>query len=288
MAKLGVITNGISDDFEHALEVMVETGLEYAELQFLWDKEVGDLTDEEMARAQSLVEADNVKVSCISRHNFAGMLVGETQVGDANHTRHMEGLGRCIDMAKAFGTRLVRIMSFRREMILFGRNGAEKWVASRGAWDQLLRLLEAPVQLAEDKDVVLALETGNNAMVPSAWLGRKLIDDLGSSHLKIMWDPCNSLYANEPTYPDGYEALMPGYLGHIHIKDAKVDMPKATVEFCALGDGDMAPYLEPLATRLEQDGYDGVISLESVYRPDDGDFEAGYRASVAAFKQLFG
>ena len=67
MAKLGVITNGISNEFEHALEVMVETGLEYAELQFLWDKEVGDLTDDEIARAQSLVEAYKVKVSCISK-----------------------------------------------------------------------------------------------------------------------------------------------------------------------------------------------------------------------------
>ena len=50
MGKLGVITDGISRDFEHALRVMTEAGLEYAELQYLWDKEVGDLNDEEMAR----------------------------------------------------------------------------------------------------------------------------------------------------------------------------------------------------------------------------------------------
>ena len=78
-----------------------------------------------------------------------------------------------------------------------------------------------------------------------------------------------------------------GYATILAYKDARVDMPKATVEFCELGAGDMVPYLEPLAARLEQDGYDGVISLESVYRPDDGDFEAGYRASLPAFKQLF-
>ena len=41
MPKLGVITDGISREFEHALSVMNETGLEYAELQYLWDKEVG-------------------------------------------------------------------------------------------------------------------------------------------------------------------------------------------------------------------------------------------------------
>ena len=31
MAKLGVITDGISRDFEHALGVMSEVGLDYAE-----------------------------------------------------------------------------------------------------------------------------------------------------------------------------------------------------------------------------------------------------------------
>ena len=39
--KLRVITDGISLDFEHALAVMDEFGLDHAELQYLWDKEVG-------------------------------------------------------------------------------------------------------------------------------------------------------------------------------------------------------------------------------------------------------
>jgi len=287
MAKLGVITDGISRDFEHALSVMNETGLEYAELQYLWEKEVGDLNDAEIAKAQSLLKAHEMKVSCISRHNFAGMLVGDTEVGDGNYNRHMDGLQRCIDMALELGTNVVRIMSFRREMILFGSSGADYWVTSTGAWDKLLKLLESPVKLAEEKNINLVLETGNNAMVPSAWLGKKLIDDIGSDRLRILWDPANSLYANEPTYPDGWEALKDGYIGHFHIKDAKVNMPHAHVEFCEMGKGDMAPYLEPLANEMKLNNYNGYISLESVYRPDGGSFEDGYRASLPKFKELF-
>ena len=64
MTKLGVITDGISRDFEHALDVMNEFGLEYAELQFLWDKEVGDLSTAKVSRVQDLVRAHDVKVSC--------------------------------------------------------------------------------------------------------------------------------------------------------------------------------------------------------------------------------
>ena len=287
MAKLGVITDGISREFEHALTVMNETGLEYAELQYLWEKEVGDLNDAEIAKAQSLLKVHEMKVSCISRHNFAGMLVGHTEVGDGNYNRHMDSLQRCIDMALELGTNVVRIMSFRREMILFGSSGADYWVTSTGAWDKLLKLLESPVKLAEEKNINLVLETGNNAMVPSAWLGKKLIDDVGSDRLRILWDPANSLYANEPTYPDGWEALKDGYIGHFHIKDAKVNMPHAHVEFCEMGKGDMAPYLEPLANEMKLNNYNGYISLESVYRPDGGSFEDGYRASLPKFKELF-
>lgn len=287
MPKLGVITDGISREFEHALSVMNETGLKYAELQYLWDKEVGDLNDKEMEKAQSLIKAHEMTVSCISRHNFAGMLVGDTEVGDTNYNRHMDGLQRCIDMALELDTNVVRIMSFRREMILFGSSGADHWVTSTGAWDKLLKLLELPVKLAEEKNINLVLETGNNAMVPSAWLGQKLINDIGSDRLRILWDPANSLYANEPTYPDGWEALKDGYIGHFHIKDAKVNMAHAHVEFCEMGKGDMAPYLEPLANDMKLNNYNGFISLESVYRPDGGSFEDGYRASLPKFKELF-
>jgi len=288
MAKLGVITDGISRDLEHALDVMNEFGLEYAELQFLWDKEVGDLSTAEVSRVQDLVRAHGVKVSCISRHIFGGLWLGDIGKDSPVYLEHIEALRRCIDMAKALDCSLVRVMSFRKEMILFGSHGAEVWVVSKGAWNKFLELMELPVRIAEEAGVTLVVETGNNAMITSATLARKLIDELGSSRLKLLWDPCNSLYCNEKTYPDGYEAIRGGYLGHIHIKDAEVDIPNATVVFKALNTGHMAPYLDDLANALRSDNYDGVISLESVYRPEGGNLEDGFRASVSVLKQLFG
>ena len=56
MAKLGVITDGISTDFEHALKVMSDNNLNQAELQFLWDKEVGDLSKSEIEKAEELLK----------------------------------------------------------------------------------------------------------------------------------------------------------------------------------------------------------------------------------------
>ena len=285
--KLGVIADGISRDFEHALKVMTEAGLEYAELQFLWDKEIGDQTPEEIQKVKELITQYEVKVSCISRHNFSGLPVMATEPEDEIYKEHTESLKRCIKIAKELGTDMVRIMSCRKEMIIFGYNGADQWVASTGSWDRFLRLMEPPVKLAEDEDITLVVETGNNAMVTSGVLGKKLVDDLGTKHLKILWDIPNTMYCTEVPYPDAYEEIK-DYIGHIHLKDCRVDIARATVRFCPLGTGDVAPYLEGVAKALKRDGYKGVISLESVYRPDGGTFEDGFRECLPEFKRLFG
>ncbi|MBT3267726.1 sugar phosphate isomerase/epimerase [Candidatus Poribacteria bacterium] len=286
--KLGVITDGISRDFAYALAVMEGAGLRHAELQFLWGAEVGDLDAGERRLAAELIDAHGVEIPCVSRHVFGGLSVMDTVESDAAYTEHLDGLKRCIELAQSVACPRVRIMSFRKEMILFGSHGADVWNVSAGAWAKLVGLIEPAVRVAEDAGVTLVVETGNNAMVTSAHLAGKLIDDIGSPNLRALWDPCNSLYCNEPSFPDGYDALHGGKLGHVHIKDGRVDIPRASVSCTALGDGDMAPHLAPIADALRSDGYAGVVSLESVYRPDGGTFEDGFLASLDTFRRLFG
>lgn len=287
MPKLGVITDGISREFEHALAVMNELGLTQAELQFLWDKEVGDLSDAQMDRVQRLVAAHGVQVSCVSRHVFGGLALSGLSPTAEAYLEQLDALGRCIDMAQALDCPLARVMSFKKEMILFGGNGAEVWNVATGAWELARELIGGAAQMAEERDITLVVETGNNAITNSAYLARKMVDEVGSDHLKVMWDPANALYSTEAAYPDGYQALR-GVLGHIHIKDVTVDIAKATIACRQLGEGSMAPYLHDIAKALKNDGYAGAISLESVYRPLGGDFEDGFRASVGALQAIFG
>ena len=117
---------------------------------------------------------------------------------------------------------------------------------------------------------------------------KKLIDDLNAKDaLKVLWDPANSCWCHENAYPEGYEEVRDGYLGHIHIKDVRVDSPRATLEVKKMGDGQLAHLFEPIANALRNDKYDGVISFESVYHNGDGDFETGFRSSIELFKQRF-
>ena len=61
--KLGVITDGISMDLDQALKVMSEHGIQWAELQFVWDKEVGDHTPEEITKMKALLTKYNMNVT---------------------------------------------------------------------------------------------------------------------------------------------------------------------------------------------------------------------------------
>ncbi|RKU36826.1 xylose isomerase [Candidatus Poribacteria bacterium] len=281
MRKLGIITDGISRDFEYALDTMVQTGLEFVELQYLWEKEVGELTPEDVKKVRGLIDARDLKVSCISHHNLTGIPV-DTEPSAPAYRAQINTLQRCIGIAQELGSPLVRIFSFRKEMVLFG----SKPNAAEGAWDNLLVLLEEPLKLAETAGLTLVVETAISCNVTSAVLAKKLIDDLGSPpHLKVLWDPCSSLYCTEVPYPDAYEIIRE-HIAHVHLKDGVVNVPMARFDFCAMNRGQMAPYYADIVAALKRDNYQGAISLESVYEPENGTREDGFRESLPVFKQI--
>lgn len=285
--KLGVICDGISRDLAHTVDVMDEFDLEYAELQFVGDKEVGDHTASEIRDIDTLLRDRGKPVSCLSRHIFAGMR-GDDKPGGPLHIKHLDALKRVIEMAHIVGSPLVRIMTPKKEQILWGHNGAEQWNVAKGAWDSMLPIIAPAVDVARAENITLVVETGNGTMVNSNYTGRKLIDDLDAKDvLKLLWDPANNCWCHETAYPDGYDEVKDGYLGHIHIKDVQVDTPRATLEVRPMGKGQLADQFQPMAKALKADGYDGVISFESVYHPGNGDFEAGFRQNIETFKAIY-
>ncbi|MEM9309352.1 MAG: sugar phosphate isomerase/epimerase family protein [Pseudomonadota bacterium] len=286
--KLGVICDGISRDLNHTVDVMDAFGLEYAELQFVGDTEVGDHSAQEIREIDTLLRDRGKPVSCLSRHIFAGT-TSANRPGDTLHTQHMEALKRVIDMAHVVGSPLVRIMTQKKEQILWGHNGAEKWNVAHGAWDTMAPMIAPAVELARAEGVTLVVETGNGTMVNSNYTARRLIDELDAKDaLKVLWDPANNCWCQERAFPDGYDEVKDGYLGHVHIKDVLVDTPRATLTVKRMGEGQLADQFRPMADAMRADGYDGVISFESVYHPGDGDFEAGFRQSIGVFQDIYG
>ena len=289
--KLGVITDGISRDLTRALDVMEEHGLREAELQFVGDEEVGDFDAAKRKRVREAIHERGISVPILSRHLFAGQVMATAKPDDSDHARHMEALRRVIGFAQELAAGqsmpLVRIMTGRKEAILFGAHGAEVWNVAKGAWDAQLPLIAPAVELAKAEGVRLAVETGNGTMVNSCATARRLIDDLGAGGtLGVLWDPANNRWCKEDPL-EGYAAIR-DHLLHVHIKDVSADLPNATLEVRPLGEGELGPHLPATAEALRGDGYAGTVSYESVYHSGDGDFEAGFRANIGRFTELFG
>ncbi|MBW4081216.1 sugar phosphate isomerase/epimerase [Paenibacillus sp. S150] len=289
--KLGAIPSDIcgpDGDFEHALSVMRQDGLEYADIEWVWGKRVGTHTDEEHRKIKELLEKYNIQAAVVGGFAFRDQSAQHIELGDAVYQANIEEIKAQIALAKSLNCTKIRCLTFSRQMAIWGYNGADHRNAYHNrTWPKMLRLFEEPVRLAEDNGIDLMIETGVNTLLTSAYLTRKFVEDMGSSRFKVLWDPANTLFHSETPFPDAYEELK-GCIGHIHIKDGTVDIRKSTITSTKVGEGAMVPYMESIAGALMKDNYSGVVSLENFFVPDGGTLEEGYRQSVTGFKKLFG
>lgn len=289
--KLGAIPSDIcgpNGDFEQALAIMRADGLKYADIEWVWGKKVGTHSDEEHQRIKQLLSQYEIEAAVVGGFAFRDQSAQSIEPGDAAHLAHVQEIKKQIELAKLLDCKKVRCLTFSKQMAIWGYNGADIRNAYHNrTWDKMLRLFEEPVRLAEDNGIELLIETGVNTLLTSAYLTRKFVDDIGSRNFKVLWDPANTIFNYETPFPDGYEQLK-GCIGHIHIKDGTVDIPKSTITSTVVGQGTMALYMDDICRALKRDNYDGVISLENFFIPEGGTLEQGYRQCVEPFKAIFG
>jgi len=95
------------------------------------------------------------------------------------------------------------------------------------AWKDLLAVMETAVETAEANHVVLAFEPEVANVVDSAQKARQLIDDIGSSHLKVVIDGANIFHEGElprmsEILDDAFE-LLGDDIAFAHAKDLDHD-----------------------------------------------------------------
>jgi len=123
--QLSVITDEISQDFEHALNVAAnEFGVGLVEIRGLWKKNIANLDEKEVAEAKRLLAKYDLKVTDIASPLFKVDWPGAPKskyspTGSAYNAsftfeQQDEVLERATAMAKAFGTNKVRMFDFWR------------------------------------------------------------------------------------------------------------------------------------------------------------------------------
>ena len=187
--KLAVISDGISKDPETACRVAAEYGLEYIDFQFLDDGEIGDQDDESVQKLKKILKKYGVKLHCLTRHNFAGLPCKMDSVGSEAYKQHFVKYKRCFEIANELEAPLVRLMSGKKDMILFGYNGAEQWVTASGAWDAQVEIFREPVAYAEKMGTTIVTENCNGGQITSNILAAKLSKSLEAIILKSSGTP---------------------------------------------------------------------------------------------------
>ncbi len=268
--QLAAITDEISQDFEHALDVLREYGATGAELRGLWGTNIADLSDEQVERARAALQARKMRVVGLATPFYkCDLNVDAPNPGEESGPMHLAKprgldqqitmLKRCIDLAHRFDTTLLRVFAFWRKDALTPEIEA-----------QIMNAYEVPLSLAAQAGVTLALENEGACFIGTGAEAARLAARINSPHLKICWDPGNAFYLGERAYPDGYEAVKP-WIVHVHIKDAQtVETPDhgKKIRFCVVGEGEID--YPGQFTALKRDGYNGYVSLETHYVPERG------------------
>jgi sugar phosphate isomerase/epimerase len=277
--KLSVITDEISMDFAHALDVMREYGVQGAELRSLWGQNVVDLSGAGVEKAKAILREKRLVVSCIASPVFKCELGGSTsrEVGPSHQASERTLadqpalLDRCVELAEVFGTRLVRVFSFWRRGEL-----------TPEVEDGIVKQLSRAAEVAGRKGVVLALENEHSCYLGTGEQTARVLQRVNSPHLRAVWDPGNAFCAGENPFPAGYEAIK-DYIAHVHVKDA-IRLDGGQCAFVAIGDGqiDYPGQLEA----LKEAGYEGWLSLETHYAPYGGDSEVASRLCLAALNVM--
>lgn len=286
MLELGIISDEIGDDLERSCSLIRAWGMTHVELRTLWGTNVLELADDEIARAGAIVRAHGLTVTAIASPVFKSPLSGEPAdvaadfalAGAERFEDQLALLARTFELCERFDTRMARVFSFWRE----------PWSDELAA--AVAERLAIAAELADRAGMLIVVE---NEPVCSVATSRELgaldrmVQRVATAHrdaIAMLWDPGNALAAGEEhPYPDGYEALDPQRIAHVHLKDARLDASGAPT-FVPLGHG-AVDYRGQLH-RLIDDGYRGALVLEPHYRPEGVAHEEAARRAVDAARTL--
>lgn len=279
--KVSVITDEISDDFDHACHVAAnEFGLRWVELRSLWKITVTDLKADDFARAQAILAKYHLGVTDIAsplfKTDFPGAPLsaattkrGATPDSVSRAYKHQdEILEAAIAAARQFKTDHVRCFDFWR---------IEDPAPYRKDMDGKL---SSAAEHARDQGIVLVLENEQECNTATAREAVRTLDAVPA--ISLNWDPGNAVMSGElDAFPKGWDLLPKGRIHHCHcknaVKDASGKMVWAPVD---IGYIDWAKQFAALKAM----GYREAVSLETHWR-GGGTPEESSRQSWAGMKK---
>jgi sugar phosphate isomerase/epimerase len=250
--KLGAISDGFSQDFGEALQIMKGYGLSWVEIRQVFGVYNTDASPAQIQRLKDSLDKYGFRVSVIDSAFYKCTLPGTRPLGSEKdnypYPEQMELLKRASDRAHALGTDKIRGFTFWR-------------VEEPGKLsERIAEELGKAAEVAKRAGVRLVIE---NEETCNAATGRELAEVLSMApapNLGITWDVGNGYWHGEVSFPDGYQALDKKRIWHIHLKGVKCEtgLKNCSETFAGQGRIDLVGQFRQLA----RDGYGETMSLE--------------------------
>jgi sugar phosphate isomerase/epimerase len=257
----------ISSELDEQLDTLADESIRFVELRSVWNKNVLDLTDDEIEKVGAAMADRGVGVSSI------GSPIGKVPITE-DFAPHLERFRRALHVAKSLEAPYVRVFSF------FMPEGEDPAVYR----DEVLERMGTVAKEAEDARLVLLHENEKDIYgdIPSRCLD--ILAQVDSPALRAAWDAANFVQCGvDRPYEEGYEALRP-YLEYVHVKDALAG--SGTVVPAGEGDGE----IHETISALHASGFEGFFSLEP-HLASSGTYSgfsgpALFSRAAGAFKKL--
>ncbi len=228
----------ISPDLDVQLATLGEENLRYIDFRGVWNKNVLDLSDDELARFQAGLDDAGLKVSSVASP------IGKVPI-TSDFAPQLDAFGRALQIARMFDTPYVRIFSY---YLPEGDDPARYR-------DEVMNRMQQLVQAAADEPVTLIHENERGIYGETPERCFDIFSTVDSPKLRAVWDPANFLHSDIQAFPEGYELLRP-YIAYVHVKDYIMAQKQMT----PAGEGEA--HWPEMLTALHGSGFDGFFSLE--------------------------
>src|SRR6202789_67657 len=216
--RLSIINDKLTQDFCRACEIAAKDfGLRWIELRGMWNKNLTDLDQKELAEARRLLEKYQLRVTDIASPLFkvdwpGAPLSKERPQRDQFHAgfdfkQQDQLLEHCIELAKQFKTDRIRCFDFWR---------LENQAPYRPAINDKLR---AAAETCAKSNLILLLENEMACNTATGEESAAVLKAIPNKNFMLNWDPGNAAAIGSTPYPTGYELLPKERIGHCHCKD---------------------------------------------------------------------
>lgn len=245
--KIAFITDEVTQSFDEAVRFALACGISGLELRSVEDTPIDRIPETTLRAWRQRLDAEHLTVCSLSSTFY------KCSPDEEHETEELAKLERLCDAADILGCPFIRGFAF--------------FAPESGPLlpEALASRFERPAALLAARGKTLLLEADPSVNTSNHAALARLLEAIGSEHIRAVFDPGNCMYdpLGETPYPDGYEAIRP-YFVHVHIKDAVRAQPET---YCVkVGTGQVG--YPALLRRLAQDGYDGWLSMETHYRKD--------------------